>query len=285
MKKGWVYVLTNQGMSGLVKIGYTSGLPQDRAKALYSTGVAYPFKVMYQVRCREYRKVEQAVHRKLAAKRVNNGREFFACSVQEAIDAIAACVGDYFISDEDFRPVSERKKRSVGKQVRRRKNLSRLRYVLLGLSFFVMVGGIMWQLWYKSNSHLEGLKKEVLPSVISKNQPAVPVKVTRPRENMPLSDYIKTKVGATDVNLRSCSAMSCEIIGILPAHQAVAVHPRSQTENGWVYVKTTGKICYPRDFSEDGNCQNWTNQLDVEGWIYAKRLRGSADNQNLDRLF
>ena len=285
MKKGWVYVLTNQGMSGLVKIGYTSGLPQERAKALYSTGVAYPFKVMYQVRCREYRQVEQAVHRKLAAKRVNNGREFFACSVQEAIDAIAACVGDHFISDEDFRPASERKKRSVREQVRRRKHLSRLKYVLLGVSFVAMVGGAVWQLGQKSNGGLKALTKEMLPSTASQPK-ATAVEVERPSEQLAANQYIWAMVGAADVNLRTCAAMSCEVVGILPAHQAVAVHPRSQTENGWVYVKTKGRICYPRDFSADGNCQNWSTQPDIEGWVYAKRLMSaSANQQNLDALF
>ena len=279
MKQGWVYVLTNQGMSGLVKIGYTSGLPQDRAKALYSTGVAFPFKVIYQVRCRQYRQVEQAVHRLLAAKRVNNGREFFACTVQEAVDAIAACVGEHFISDDDFRPATERKKRTVRQQVQRKKNLSRVKYgFLAGLG--LALGGMAW--WW-----LQGAASDVVQSVQA--LVGASPSITRPNDGLSHQQYQQSAIGHADVNIRSCSSSNCEVVGVLPARQTVWIHPHSHTENGWVYAVSQGKICYPDDANRQQGCQNWTHQTHIEGWIYSKNLQLSnapaSNKASLDALF
>ena len=42
-KEGWVYILTNEAMPGLVKIGYTMNDPAIRAEELSSdTGVPLP---------------------------------------------------------------------------------------------------------------------------------------------------------------------------------------------------------------------------------------------------
>lgn len=103
MQAGWVYVLTNPGIPGLVKIGYTKNDPQQRARELYGAGVAYPFEVAYQLRCTDYRAVERSVHDLLAEFRVNGGREFFACTVQDAAEAIQECAGVGALLEQDFR--------------------------------------------------------------------------------------------------------------------------------------------------------------------------------------
>ena len=94
-KDGWVYVLTNEAMPGLVKVGYTSREPSVRAEELYRdtrtgavTGVPVPFVVAHQVWVANPYQVEQAVHRSLAEKRLNDNREFFKCSYEEAVQHI-----------------------------------------------------------------------------------------------------------------------------------------------------------------------------------------------------
>lgn len=45
--KGYVYIISNQAMPGIFKIGFTLKDPELRAKELDSTGVPYPFIVEY----------------------------------------------------------------------------------------------------------------------------------------------------------------------------------------------------------------------------------------------
>ena len=94
-KEGWVYVLTNEAMPGLVKVGYTMKDPAIRAEELYKdskngavTGVPMPFVVVYKALVVNPYQVEQAVHKELESKRVNNSREFFRCEPVEAIQLI-----------------------------------------------------------------------------------------------------------------------------------------------------------------------------------------------------
>lgn len=90
----FVYVLTNKSMPGLVKIGFSSWLPEDRAKALYTTGVPEPFKVNYYTTTSWPRAVEGKVHQLLSDYRVNPGREFFRVTLEEAINTVRCALID-----------------------------------------------------------------------------------------------------------------------------------------------------------------------------------------------
>jgi hypothetical protein len=73
-----VYILANEGMPGLCKIGYTSRNDiQERAKELYTTGVPYPFEVYYACQVKDGKKVETTLHKIYQKNRVNPNREFF----------------------------------------------------------------------------------------------------------------------------------------------------------------------------------------------------------------
>lgn len=48
--RGWVYIITNKSMPGLLKIGYTMKDPRSRAKELEGTGIPTPYEVVYEVR-------------------------------------------------------------------------------------------------------------------------------------------------------------------------------------------------------------------------------------------
>ncbi len=86
---GFVYVLTNPYyVSGLVKIGQTGLLAEDRAKKLFTTGVPAPFTVEYRTATSRPVDVEERAHTILATQRVNSSREFFFVTVDEAVETI-----------------------------------------------------------------------------------------------------------------------------------------------------------------------------------------------------
>jgi len=85
----WVYILSNPSSPGLLKIGYTKKLPEERARQISSaTGVALPYKVEWAYQCFNGEMVEREVHHKLKAQRVNNSKEFFQISLEEAKETI-----------------------------------------------------------------------------------------------------------------------------------------------------------------------------------------------------
>lgn len=73
-----VYVLTNQAMPGLIKIGVTNENGLDsRMKQLYTTGVPLPFECFYACKVDSRKNVESALHFAFSEKRINPNREFF----------------------------------------------------------------------------------------------------------------------------------------------------------------------------------------------------------------
>jgi hypothetical protein len=81
----WVYILSNKAQPGILKIGYTNKHPEERAKQISnSTGVALPFDVEFAFHCYNGVSLEQECHDKLKEYRVNNNREFFQMSLEEA---------------------------------------------------------------------------------------------------------------------------------------------------------------------------------------------------------
>jgi hypothetical protein len=99
--KGWVYVISNIGMPGLVKVGFTMNDPDERARGLAHTGNPHPYTVDYQVWVEDPYSVEQQAHKKLSASgyRVGEGRvsgqgiEWFSCKPEQAIVAIRHAAG------------------------------------------------------------------------------------------------------------------------------------------------------------------------------------------------
>jgi hypothetical protein len=85
-KKGYVYILTNPTMPGIVKIGKTTREPEARLKELNSaTGVAMPFKLEMAVETNNPSLTERIIHEHLTDNRINKRREFFKVTVKRAI--------------------------------------------------------------------------------------------------------------------------------------------------------------------------------------------------------
>ena len=84
--RGWVYVISNHAMPGLVKVGFTLKDPALRAREPGHTGMPSPYQVVYEILLDEPRSVEQRAHRQLA--KLSAGKEWFKCSAETAISAI-----------------------------------------------------------------------------------------------------------------------------------------------------------------------------------------------------
>jgi hypothetical protein len=91
---GRVYALVSASQEGLVKIGATTLDPKERARQLSAaTAAATPFHVVYSRPTNDVTTAEAQVHALLSEFRVNDGREFFAVSVAQAIAAIDQVCG------------------------------------------------------------------------------------------------------------------------------------------------------------------------------------------------
>jgi len=93
--EGIVYVLTNEAMPGIVKIGRTSGDTVERRVAELSraTGVPLPFRVAVARRVHDAVKVEKALHVAFGRERVNPAREFFSIEPFRLIELLNAFPG------------------------------------------------------------------------------------------------------------------------------------------------------------------------------------------------
>jgi hypothetical protein len=84
---GFIYILSNDHMPGLLKIGMTTRAVADRVAELNSaTGVPTAFTVEACFECEDPASDEMELHKLLDAHRVP-GREFFRISLEDAIQA------------------------------------------------------------------------------------------------------------------------------------------------------------------------------------------------------
>ena len=89
-------MLANPGyqLNGIpvIKIGYTTHSMAASLRQIYSTGVPFPFEVKYHAMVWKARATMRLAHRILHAQRLNNERDFFNCTIQEAIAAVELSV-------------------------------------------------------------------------------------------------------------------------------------------------------------------------------------------------
>lgn len=86
----YIYILSNEAMPGLVKIGSTALPPEERAKQLSTTGVPQPFIVeeYWEQECVDILVLERKIHSHLKQWRMASNREFFSLSTDKAIDKV-----------------------------------------------------------------------------------------------------------------------------------------------------------------------------------------------------
>lgn len=91
MSSGFLYVLVNQAMPGLIKVGKTTRSPSERVAELSSaTGVPSPFVLLYQQPVEDCHSAERWVHEQLDVRgcRHARNREFFDAPLHEIVALI-----------------------------------------------------------------------------------------------------------------------------------------------------------------------------------------------------
>jgi hypothetical protein len=105
---GYVYVLFNSALKGLVKIGRTGRDPKGRAAELSGTGLPTPFEVAYDAYFADASAVEQFIHSTLTNdgfRRASN-REFFEMPISDAVKAVIAAEAIYATATPSDAPAS-----------------------------------------------------------------------------------------------------------------------------------------------------------------------------------
>jgi|WetSurMetagenome_2_1015567.scaffolds.fasta_scaffold13091_2 hypothetical protein len=92
MSVGYIYILSNPAMPGLLKIGFTNRDVKERVGELTAaTGVPKPFEIEYYCLTGDVEEIEGIVHRHFTSKRVS-GREFFLVAPFEAVELIDSLI-------------------------------------------------------------------------------------------------------------------------------------------------------------------------------------------------
>jgi hypothetical protein len=98
-----VYVLTNEAMPGLVKIGLTVDDLAGRIRGLYGTGVPLPFELFYACEVKDCRFVEAQIHEAFGDHRVSKSREFFRIAPERVKAALSiGAIREIRLGDELF---------------------------------------------------------------------------------------------------------------------------------------------------------------------------------------
>ena len=156
--RGFIYITSNPSYrDGIIKIGKSAQDPEgQRVSTLRSTGVPSAFKVEYYAFVKEYDSVERQIHHRFASKRVENDREFFTCSVPEAIMAIRevaeiAFEKIHYKSEEEIAAIeAEKTAKALEKEKKRQEEEEQKRLKIdraiqnLFLWFLIVICLILW---------------------------------------------------------------------------------------------------------------------------------------------
>lgn len=83
---GFIYLLTNEYMPDVYKVGCTERSPHERAAELSkSSGVPHPFKVLCYIEVHDFQRVEKELHGWLSHHRISEQREFFHEGIEYAV--------------------------------------------------------------------------------------------------------------------------------------------------------------------------------------------------------
>lgn len=85
---GYVYILTNRKMPGIVKLGSTKLHPDNRAQQLSTTGVPAPFQVVAYEEFEDELSVERELQAMFSPQRVHPRREFYEITIEQAQNAL-----------------------------------------------------------------------------------------------------------------------------------------------------------------------------------------------------
>lgn len=85
-----IYILTNESMPNLIKIGLTKRDDLNiRIKELYTTGVPLPFNIYYACLVNDSKRTEDILHKLFKENRINEKREFFQIDPEKVVVALS----------------------------------------------------------------------------------------------------------------------------------------------------------------------------------------------------
>ena len=117
-----VYVLTNEAMPGLVKVGLTTDSVEARISQLNShSGVPLPFECYFAAEVHDCSRVEKILHQLFAEFRVNPKREFFRVDPEKVVLAIS--IGDFKEVTPESVAIDTEEQQALEKVRARRPNL------------------------------------------------------------------------------------------------------------------------------------------------------------------
>lgn len=123
-----VYVLVNEAMPGLIKIGRTNADLASRIRTLYSTGVPLPFELFYACEVTNGTFVEGNMHDAFGDHRLSKGREFFRLAPERARAALLlAAIREIKLGDEIFET------KEIKAEVEAAKRRSKFRLSMIGI--------------------------------------------------------------------------------------------------------------------------------------------------------
>lgn len=130
-----VYVLTNEAMPGIVKIGMTTDSVEGRISSLNShSGVPLPFECYFAAEVDSCTRVEKVLHQLFSEHRINPKREFFRIEPEKVV--LALSIGNFKDVTPGIVLADEEDKQALAKEKARR---PRIKLSALG----IQVGSIL----------------------------------------------------------------------------------------------------------------------------------------------
>ncbi|MDE0243368.1 MAG: GIY-YIG nuclease family protein [Candidatus Kaiserbacteria bacterium] len=109
-----VYILTNESMPEVVKIGRTARTAGIRAREIDNTSVPTPFEIHYATEVEDSQQEEKWLHDVFADRRVRDNREFFRVDPERVVIALRR-IGGRDVTNETVQsnPISEQQEEEV----------------------------------------------------------------------------------------------------------------------------------------------------------------------------
>ena len=123
-----VYILINEAMPGIIKIGWTDKTVEERMKELDRTATPLPFTCYYAKRVDDPTFVESKLHQAFDEFRIRDNREFFRMSPDQAKAALEIASGEDVTPKDDV--VENESDRAA---LNRERNRNRFNFAQVGI--------------------------------------------------------------------------------------------------------------------------------------------------------
>jgi hypothetical protein len=118
-----IYILTNEAMPGLVKIGLTTGesIESRIAQLSGATGIPLPFECYFAAEVKDCDRLEKTLHQLFSESRINPKREFFKVDPEKVVLAIS--IGEFKEVTPGATEIDKEDQEALAKAKARRPNI------------------------------------------------------------------------------------------------------------------------------------------------------------------